>query len=770
MSGRWLSMVAMVTFGLLVLPPTVAEAAAGEGCPNESLRSELNDTFLPDCRAYEMVTPAYQEGHMLGVEGYSSNGERVILANFAAVAGAVGGSESAETSELYVATRGARGWSLVPMNPPLSQFVGQLTLAFEANSGLTLWDQHTPQQPAKTRGMYIRSLEGSYTYLGRLNPTPGPEGEESNVMETEHDYDAPVAGTSDYSHIVLFATDGADHWAFDDTKGEASVYEYSGVNSVEHERPPVLVGVTGEKGSASLVGECGTQPGSGESGSEFNALSGDGETVFVTVQPAGFEGCPVGAVAPAQWEIYARLHGARSSALPAETVHVSETECTLECGSDDSGKEFEGASENGEKAFFTSTQKLTDDATDATANGNAAEGQGCAVARGGGGCNLYEFDFTGEHGHALKLVAGGDEVLGVVGVADDGSRVYFVALHALAAAGKNIYGREAQEGQPNLYVYDSTTGRTGFVTTLSESDELDWRRAWEGRSDGVELTGGSGQFLLFTSVQPGVVPGEESTASQLYEYDAETAELVRVSKGENGYNDNGLGVATELDTYTTEGLINFRSSAIPRGFQIAENGRTVVFETPGELSPLAVSALKGCSSVYEFRSSRGPLADGSVHLISDGREIEPGHIGGCHGLQGPSFVAMDGEGENILFAAADSLLPVDTDGGQRSIYDARVGGGFALPVAGGGCATTMGGCEGSVSVPVGVGAPASTLGGSGNLAMAPASTPGIAAKKTRRKAHSQCAGRRRGRCAKRRSRTGKHPKTKRTQGDGRGRS
>lgn len=37
---------------------------------------------------------------------------------------------------------------------------------------------------------------------------------------------------------------------------------------------------------------------------------------------------------------------------------------------------------------------------------------------------------------------------------------------------------------------------------------------------------------------------------------------------------------------------------------------------------------------------------------------------------------MDPSAENVLFSTADPLVPGDTDGLQRDIYDARIGGGF----------------------------------------------------------------------------------------------
>ncbi len=601
--------------------------------------------------------------------GYSKDGAKAILYSLGDLGGSLGAGESALEGVLYLDTRTSKGWTISPMNPPLSVFVGQIPVAIEADSGETLWKQHLPGQSALTRGLYVRSASGMFSFVGPLTPRSEVEEEESNVIEVgPQDVNRPVAATSDYQHVVLLAPRLADLWPFDNTVGEAgSLSEYSGRNNGE----PVLVGVDGAKGSTHLIGLCGTELGSGGSGSAYNALSSNGETLFFTVQPVGRFGCQ--ASAPATAEVYARLHGSLISRHPAETINVSANECTTMCGIE-SGKNFEGASEDGRRVFFTSTQKLTNDAVDGTASGNAAKGEGCAAREiGAGGCNLYEYDFSKTAGERLRLVAGG-EVLGVMGIAEDGSRVYFVS-RLLLVSGEN--GKSPTEGYPNLYVYDTNTQKTVFIATLNGGDESDWQRAFQRPA---EVAGERGRFLIFVSSMPNLTPQDKSELGMLFEYDAVTKELARVTVGEQGYSDNGQGVSNGIGATSIADIagqlgygLDFKSTT--NKLNISADGQTVFFETAGRLSPRASSAAENCTSLYEFHSN-GIISQGSVHLVSDGRDNQLNKGSTC----GAQFQGTDDSGKNVLFSTADPLLPSDTDGVQRDIYDARVEGGF-LPLS-----------------------------------------------------------------------------------------
>jgi len=654
-------------------------ASSAMACNNEPLRTGLGvSALLSSCRAYELVSPPYKEGYPVELTGYAQNGERAIVYSLGNLVGTEGSAESAVEGSLYTDTRTDDGWGLSPLNPSPNEYVGQIPIFYpEASSNSTLWEMHTPNQSALTRDLYLRSEAGHFALIGPLGPSKTGSEEPSNAIDIlPYGITHVVATTSDYDHIVLDASSTEDQWSFDKTKPSAgglngSLYEYSGL---ERDHPtvkfPILVGVTGEKDSSALIGECGVVLGSGGNGSEYNAMSRDGEKLFFTVAPA--RECS-GTKGPNTPEIYLREHGSLSSPEPAKTTDISTSQCTQSCGSSESGKNFEGASEDGNQAFFTSTQKLTNTAIDGTASGTATpeQGQGCAATEeGAGGCNLYMYDASipseqcKTENKCLTVISKEGEVLGVAGVASNGARIYYVSRSAPV-------GKAALVNEPNLYVYNGSTNQTTYIATLSKSDSNVWRREF---NRPVEVGGSDGQFLLFVSASPYL--DAESGVTQLYEYDAETGELVRVTQGEDGYADDGNAVEAGILRTSIQNKAKALGDAQTvysdeNRLNLSSNGKIVVFETQGELSPRATAAKQKCFSVYEF-NAESAISSGKVHLISDGADTQLNKGTEC----GATFLRMDSDGNNVLFSTADPLLQEDTDGTERDIYDARVEGGF----------------------------------------------------------------------------------------------
>jgi hypothetical protein len=128
--------------------------------------------------------------------------------------------------------------------------------------------------------------------------------------------------------------------------------------------------------------------------------------------------------------------------------------------------------------------------------------------------------------------------------------------------------------------------------------------------------------------------------------------------------------------------------------------------------------------------------DGQVSLLSTG-----------HSLTSDEQPTITPSGRDVFFTSTENILPQDSDG-LKSLYDARVGGGFpAALVPAGGC--TGDSCQGPPSVPNLLGAPASaTFSGLGNPAPA-ASTPAVKPKaKPKPKKCKKGYVRKKGRCVK----------------------
>jgi hypothetical protein len=659
-----------LTVALFALPA----AASAETCPNEQLRAEDQSTSLPDCRAYELVSPPYKQGHPIYIaersRDISTDGSHVIAVGFGVFAGAEDDppGDSFGAGATYELSRTPVGWLAQSITPPATQFGED---AFQqqlvsSDFGTTTWVLNTPAQFLQQRDLYLRSPEGTFARVGPMTP-PGA---------ANNDDARPLEGSSDLSHVlfVLYET----RWPGDTTLTEGvattvtpSLYEASGRIGAE----PKLVGVSNEgplasNAEAHLIGQCGTALGAESKSS--HTVSADGKTVFFVAQGEStglcgerlghLERCeaegksaneceerfgarPAG---PEVSEVYARVAASRTIAISEPVLPAGQCAGACAAAAHEEGV-FQGASADGSKVFFLTTQPLLNGDTDSTND-------------------LYEAEITGAGVQKLRQVSIGDasdptpgsgaRVLGVSAISDDGSRVYFAAEGVLTT-GANKEGEKATSGMPNLYVVEPASGTTTFITTLTSSDSEDWLPS----SSSVEVTP-DGRFLVFGS------------AGGLLEYDSQT----------------GL-----VNPVASEGF----------GPLLSNDGSYVFFDSAAALTPKAIS---GRNHVYEYHGNH-------VYLISDGVDIEG---------EGAKLTGIDPSGENVFFETFDRLVSQDTDN-QTDIYDARVNGGFPAVAVPAGCSGE--GCQGPSATPPSTPTAASvTQPGGGNLSpplirLKPALTP-----------------------------------------------
>jgi hypothetical protein len=480
--------------------------------------------------------------------------------------------------------------------------------------------------------------------------------------------------STDLSKVLIAVASNDDvRWPGDPTPDDSSLpslYQYTTGRS----GPPALVGLDS---AGSLIGACGVS--AGPAGvTPFppkGAISADGSTVFFTVVGADDHNCNLGE--PPVDQIFARIAGGEPG---AHTVSISAPTSNAECtsvacqGALPRDAEFQAASSDASKVFFTSTQQLTDAASNDTVTGDSAtanSGEGCSQTTGPSGCNLYVYDFQNASGHELVDASAADpnpRVQGVAAVSSDGSHVYFVARGVLTGPQENSSGVAATKGANNLYVFERDAafpaGRTSFIATLSAADS----REWGGGEAGVQHVATAtpdGRFLVFTSVAD-LAPDDTSTAQQVFRYDAQSGQLLRVSIGQSGFNDNGNTSAFDAQIPSTSTLVH------GSGLAISDDGAYVVFQSADGLTPGALNGQPTDTSgvvaqnVYEYHS-------GNVQLLSDGRDASS-----VKGESSVSFFAaggITGSGNDVFFRTADPLVPQDTDT-QQDIYDARIGGGF----------------------------------------------------------------------------------------------
>jgi hypothetical protein len=281
--------------------------------------------------------------------------------------------------------------------------------------------------------------------------------------------------------------------------------------------------------------------------------------------------------------------------------------------------------------------------------------------------NLFAYDT--DSGTALPIGSGGETT--PVNISADGSRAYFSSPQELAPG--------STAGARNLYVWRD--GSIVFVATLSEKDFQgfgnsfgfislgQWtmavgplKVAFIGRANSPTRTNPDGSVLLFQSHGVAEFPFDSNGFGQVYRYDDRDGSLVCISCSPLEKPAQGEAELQDINGFTQQ---NAPTSALSQIYNVTDDGSAAFFQTT---DALVREDTDGLQDVYEWR-------DGHVSLISSGHSAENDYL-----------YAMTPSGSDVLFKTADTLVSSDDDQGAASIYDARVGGGFAETAASSPCA------------------------------------------------------------------------------------
>lgn len=639
-----------------------AGAAPSDGCANAARRSEQGASaiILPECRAYELVSSGDSHGTPVLASGLlvAPGGERVLFA----------GEAIEEPSSLpgvsngAVSERGASGWSVTPMEPDPNHVNGGVTegvAAASAELSTVLWNKEAAGQLARGEVEWLFvNLDGSVTPASPLIvPLLWP-----TIKPGQYVYQGASADLSTFLFAEPYQVTLTS--AEPQTAAEKSnLYEITDAGAAAASLS--LVNQDGE-GGAQIGGVCGAYLGGWHPGNKstrvnmYDAVSTNGQTLYFSARPGEPASGACAGTSPV------RIFRRAGQELPVE---VSASECDRvspepPCNTANGNDVYVGASADGSKVFFTTTRQLANSDTDATSD-------------------LYMHNAAGPAGKRLTQVSAGEpvvghtvgsgaEVLGVVAVAADGSRVYYVAKGVLA--GENQAHQSPGANQDNLYVYDVGTGTTSFVATLSAGDSQLWTESVTERfayalpeREAKGSVPGDGRFLLFLSASK-LVAEDTDSVNDLYRYDSVNGELLCLScKGAHG---KGNG---DFPVYIKSMPTSDPSSGLPaNAFEVDpaadEAVTSVVFASQERLLPEFDT--NNAYDAYEWRET-GP-GEGELSLVS-----------GLSGELGLSEVASGGveapaispSGQDIYFVTATAGLPRDADS-VTDLYDARVGGGF----------------------------------------------------------------------------------------------
>jgi hypothetical protein len=558
-------------------------------------------------RAWELVSEPDSGGNPLG-GGLSGQPTGAISdAGDRAVYGVSGGtplSESGTFATRLYAERTASGWQTKKIYPPREE--------------ATASEWYRPSGPSDLSTMFAENfppVNGQEFSIWRTAPNAPPVKLFSNPDSSNK---GPFLGASNDGSRVLTTLRGSEDPAHPATPGTVNLYDITsgGTPQLASLLPsgsvPSCGVVNGSNGSAGL---------SFEDARSMRWVSPDGSLAFF---PSKGDDCD------GPQRLYVRDFGAEATKLMSPPP-VSGGECNS----------LFITSIDGSAYFYTQSRLVGKDTQPTNCEG-----------RGSG--DVYRYSVGDEALECITCVTpgfsadidpgiGGSNIGWAIGIAEDGSRVYFTSFHRLLPG--------ASQEKKGIYRLDVASGELAYVANFGYIG-----------SAGEATMSADGSIVFFRSDDPALnSPGGQQNdgTAQYYRYDDHDRSLACVS--------------CPLDGSLPRGPVKQMGDAGPGAntLPLDADGGIFAFVTPTSLvgadqnTAAAGQEARVGADAYEWRQ-------GHLLLVSDGLAKWP------EGGGGPSVEGITPSGHDIFFSAAAQYTQDALDGYTR-LYDARIGGGFEFP-------------------------------------------------------------------------------------------
>ncbi|MGA7815106.1 hypothetical protein, partial [Caballeronia sp.] len=344
--ARVCTLVSFVALSATALTAIPTPALAAGGCPNEAIRKEQGSTRLPDCRAYELVSPVYKAGFgALTIEAVNPDGESVAFYS----PGAFAGAPSGVTNLDYLAHRTASSWTTKSEMTPsvLEPEFEDRDISSTLESVVNLGKPGSNDEAAFQQGLETEFL---------LHQTELPDLSENweiagSPLKTLSGTPIVLAyeGASPDLCRLLFSS--SSQWEFEPElaalvpealHATRQVYELNrGCDGMQPSLQLVALNASHEPISPTCKVDVGLEDyDSAASPNAYNAISADGEEVFFTTCVKGNE---------ADYQLFVRLGAKTTLEISKPTAETETCVTTVACKAAElrPSASFAGASEDG---------------------------------------------------------------------------------------------------------------------------------------------------------------------------------------------------------------------------------------------------------------------------------------------------------------------------------------------------------------------------------------------------------------------------------------